>query len=199
MIPWTIILSFLFPSQFYTNGLVFTFDDGPSLKYTPKVLDILKKHKVKAVFCIPAVNLLDKRRVVIAKRALKEGHAICNHSYSHPDFGKISKTKQRWEILHSQRIFKNKLGITPKYFRPPCGVITRYMRQVLKENNLKLLYWDIDPRDWSPRTTAYQIYYKVIRGWLRLRKRGKTGVVLFHDVNKRTISVIEKIIIRVKK
>lgn len=65
--------------------LVFlTFDDGPSLDNTPKVLDILKEHNVKGTFFVLGTNL-DKGEEYreLLKRILYEGHAIANHGYSH--------------------------------------------------------------------------------------------------------------------
>lgn len=185
-----------------TNGLTFTFDDGPT-KHTVKILNILKKHSVKAVFCIPAVNLYNKKRREIAKRAMREGHIMCSHSYNHPNFSKLTKKQQRWQIVRSQQIFKRLLGVTPKYFRPPFGVITRHMRYYVRYYGMELLYWStwpsLDSGDWHPKTSPSRIYTRIIRGWLRLRKKGKSGVALFHDTHWRTAYVLEKIILRVKK
>lgn len=62
----------------------FTFDDGPSIDNTPKVLDILKEHGVKATFFVLGINLdNNEERVEILKRIIDEGHAIANHGYSH--------------------------------------------------------------------------------------------------------------------
>lgn len=193
---YLLVLSILSPLP-VTNGLVFTFDDGPS-KYTIKLLNILKKHKVKAVFCIPAYNLKSKRLLRIAKRAAKEGHLICNHSYTHPRFDRLSKAAQTYQFKKSQQLFK-KHKFKIEYFRPPFGIITSHMRYLVKKYNLKVLMWDIDTRDWSPKTSRQQIYNRVIRKWKRFRKKGKTGVVLFHDVNWKTVSIIKRIIIKINK
>lgn len=185
-----------------TKGAVFTFDDGPT-KHTVKILDVLKKHKIKAVFCMPAVNLYRKGALKIAKRAIKEGHTICNHSWNHPNFSKLSKYQQERQFIRSQRTFKKLLGFKPKYFRPPFGVITRHMWFLIRYNKMKMLYWHIDSSDWSPKTTRYIMYHRVIRLWKRRhrvrKKKGKPDIIIFHDTNWRTSSTIEKIIIRIKK
>jgi peptidoglycan/xylan/chitin deacetylase (PgdA/CDA1 family) len=59
-----------------------TFDDGPWPKYTRLVLDILKKHKVKATFFMVGREVA--RRPDIARAVRDEGHAIGNHSWDHP-------------------------------------------------------------------------------------------------------------------
>lgn len=58
-----------------------TFDDGPSPKVTPQVLDILKKYNVKATFFV--IGDLAEQHPELVKRAEEEGHLICNHTYSH--------------------------------------------------------------------------------------------------------------------
>lgn len=181
------------------NGLLFTFDDGPRLSTTPRILDVLKKNKVRAVFCIPSVNLLNPKKLKLVKRAVKEGHLICNHSYGHPLFNRISPAKQRWQIRHSQSLFKKYLGIKPIYFRPPGGVRTRFMLRYLKRIGMRLLMWDIDSRDWEPRTSKRWIYKKVITKWKRRRRVGKNSIVLFHDTNRKTARLLDRIIKRVKK
>ena len=64
--------------------IALTFDDGPNSLYTPRILDILKKYKVKATFFLIGKNV--EAYPKIAKRIADEGHCIGNHSYSHPDF-----------------------------------------------------------------------------------------------------------------
>lgn len=61
-----------------------TFDDGPSTNATPKILNTLKKHNIKATFFILGKNLDSyPKSKEILKEILHDGHAIANHSYSH--------------------------------------------------------------------------------------------------------------------
>lgn len=181
---------------FLVCGLLFTFDDGPSIKNTPKILNLLKKYKVKAVFCWPGGNLRTKKQIAIAKRAIKEGHLLCNHSYNHPNFRKLSKGSQWWQILHTQYIYRKHLKYKPVFFRAPFCLKTRYMYKLLRKYNMKLLpCGQIDTRDWSRKTSAQMIYNRVIRGWnYRWKKRGKNSIVLFHDTNGKTTYILEKIL-----
>lgn len=54
-----------------------TFDDGPTKKATPKILDILKKENIKATFFV--IGKYVKNHPDIVKRAYDEGHFIANH------------------------------------------------------------------------------------------------------------------------
>ena len=58
-----------------------TFDDGPNISITPKVLDILKEENVKASFFV--IGKCVDSHPEITKRTYDEGHYIANHGYSH--------------------------------------------------------------------------------------------------------------------
>jgi len=196
----TLTIALTFNTQLpTTNKAILTFDDGPRTITTPKILDILKKHNVKAVFCWPSSNF-NSSRIKIARRAIKEGHTLCNHSVSHPVFSRISPRHQKYQIWRAQFIYIKYLNYKPKYFRPPAGIITQTMRSELNGGGLKLLMWHptLNSEDWKRSTTEQQIYSKVIKGWLRLKRQGKTGIILFHDTNRKTANVLDRIITRIK-
>ena len=65
-----------------------TFDDGPTLKSTSKILDILNEENVKASFFVIGKHV--KEHPELVKRAYDEGHYIANHSYSHNNSNTIS-------------------------------------------------------------------------------------------------------------
>src|SRR5437773_9676279 len=68
--------------------IAMTFDDGPSATLTPKLLDLLAAHHIKATFFVIGENVAEHPEIVA--RAAQEGHEIANHSWSHPNFGKMS-------------------------------------------------------------------------------------------------------------
>ena len=80
----------------YENRIAITFDDGPSGKYTKKLLDGLKKRKVKATFFLIGENV--KRYPEIVKRMKKEGHLIGNHTYHHVQLTEVGEEKFKEEI-----------------------------------------------------------------------------------------------------
>ncbi len=63
------------------RSVYLTFDDGPSDRVTPKILDVLKDEKVKATFFIVGEHA--KTRKELLKREFEEGHTVAIHSYSH--------------------------------------------------------------------------------------------------------------------
>src|SRR5438132_5175077 len=85
-------------SSVHVDGpyIALTFDDGPNAKLTPKLLDLLGAHHIKATFFVIGQNVADNPEIVA--RAAREGHEIGNHSWSHPAFGKTSDDAVRREL-----------------------------------------------------------------------------------------------------
>src|SRR5439155_27076158 len=75
-------------SSVHVDGpyIAMTFDDGPSATLTPKLLDLLAAHHIKATFFVIGENVAEHPEIVA--RAAREGHEIGNHSWSHPNLAK---------------------------------------------------------------------------------------------------------------
>ena len=99
-----------------------TFDDGPSAKVTPQILDILKQYNVKATFFIIAKNAEQYPDTV--KRAADEGHTIASHTYSH-DYSYVygSLENFREEVNKAKDVLTNIVGedAFTNIFRFPGG------------------------------------------------------------------------------
>src|SRR5213596_3164690 len=80
--------------------IAMTFDDGPSPTLTPKLLDLLAAHHIKATFFVIGQNVAEHPEVVA--RAVREGHEIGNHSWSHPNFGRMSDEGVRRELKRTE-------------------------------------------------------------------------------------------------
>src|ERR1700730_11729175 len=76
--------------------IALTFDDGPSAKLTPKLLDLLAAHHIKVTFFLIGENVAEHPEIVA--REAREGHEVANHSWSHPNFGKMSDENVRSQI-----------------------------------------------------------------------------------------------------
>src|SRR5437764_6799959 len=68
--------------------IALTFDDGPNPTLTPKLLDLLAAHHMKATFFVIRQNAVD--HLDILRRATRQGHQVAHHSWSHPDFAQMS-------------------------------------------------------------------------------------------------------------
>ncbi|MGE0129300.1 MAG: glycosyltransferase [Blastocatellales bacterium] len=94
-----------------------TFDDGPDEKWTPQILDILKRENVPATFFIIGQN--GQGNPGLVKRIVAEGHDIGNHSYTHPNLGEIPGRITELELNATQRLIESLTGRSTRLFRAP--------------------------------------------------------------------------------
>lgn len=124
-----------------------TFDDGPDNIYTPKILDILKENNIKATFFIVGTRAQANPQMV--KRILDEGHAIGNHSWSHPELDKLSPDKVKYEIKKTDDILETMIGFHPSIVRPPYGEADKKVVEEVASMGFKIVDWSVDTRDWA--------------------------------------------------
>ena len=162
--------------------IAMTFDDGPSEKLTAKLLDLLAARHIKATFFVIGQNAAEHPELL--KRAAREGHEIANHSWSHPNLGKMSDDSVRRELKKTDDEIANACGVRPTLMRPPYGSITpRQKRWIHDELGHRIILWDVDPLDWKrpgPRVVADRIV-KGTRGG---------SIVLAHDIHPGTIEAM---------
>jgi peptidoglycan/xylan/chitin deacetylase (PgdA/CDA1 family) len=162
--------------------IAMTFDDGPSEKLTPKLLDLLAAHHIRATFFVIGQNVADHPEIVA--RAAREGHEIASHSWSHPNLGKMSDDAVRRELRRTDDAIKEATGRRPALMRPPYGSITaRQKRWIHDEFGYDIVLWDVDPLDWK-RPGASVVCNRIV-------KETRPGsIVLSHDIHPGTIDAM---------
>ncbi|QMU70637.1 polysaccharide deacetylase family protein [Streptacidiphilus sp. P02-A3a] len=153
--------------------LALTFDDGPSPVYTDQVLALLRRHRVTATFFLIGENV--RKYPDVVRRTLAAGHRVGNHTWSHPDLGRLSRTEVRTELERTSELIAEvgRAG-PPSLFRAPGGYFTSAALEICAELGLRPVSWSVDPEDWSnPGTDA--IVDQV------LRQAGTGSIVLEHD------------------
>jgi len=162
--------------------IAMTFDDGPSAKLTPKLLDLLAAHHIKATFFLIGENAAEYPDIVA--REAREGHEIANHSWSHPNFGKMSDDGVRGQLRKTDDAIKSAMGKSPTLMRPPYGSITpRQKRWINQEFGYKIVLWDVDPLDWrrpGPSVVCNRIVKNTRAG----------SIILAHDIHPGTIDAM---------
>lgn len=165
----------------YFNGsakdgkqVALTFDDGPDAIVTPKILDILKENEIKATFFL----LGDRAEAYpeIARRIVEEGHAIGNHSWSHPNFKELSMDEAMKQVMDTQDELNNIIGYRPSLFRPPYGALDEDMEQAIQNKDLAIVNWSVDTMDWSG--VPAQEIMRIIHNQLK-----PGGIILQHSAN----------------
>jgi peptidoglycan/xylan/chitin deacetylase (PgdA/CDA1 family) len=133
---------------FPADAIALTIDDGPHPIWTPKILRLLDKYHVPAMFCMIGNQVLGHEGV--ATTVTKAGHQLANHTWSHPTklAGK-SHDEVRKEIERAQAKIQKTTGYAPKLFRSPGGDWSPTVLEESARAGLIPLDWSDDPRDWS--------------------------------------------------
>ncbi len=148
------------------NKIYLTFDDGPIPEVTEWTLDILKQYGVKATFFCLGCNV--EKHPKIYQRILDEGHAVGNHSFSHPSGWKTENEDYFVDIEKSSKCVNSKL------FRPPYGRITKAQAKHLNAA-YSIIMWDVLSGDFDEKTTPEKCLNNVL-------KHTKSGsIIVFHD------------------
>lgn len=169
-----------------------TFDDGPDPVWTPKVLDVLRKHKIKATFFL--IGKKAEKYPDIVKQIHQQGHVIGTHTYSHLNITYCKKPKAIFEIEKTHNIIKKITGEDPYLFRPPYGAYQKRFYNYLKQYNYKIILWTISAEDWNGDSTE-KIEARILSG---IRPG---AILLFHDSGgnrQPTIDALNIIIEKIK-
>ncbi|MCK9858488.1 polysaccharide deacetylase family protein [Paenibacillus sp. ATY16] len=151
--------TFLLRGDSKEKRVALTFDDGPDETFTPLVLDELKKAGVKATFFVVGNRI--EANPDIFQRMVSEGHAIGNHSYSHPNYLKLSDEQFREEIEKTDRLIKTYIGHLPSLVRPPYGGVTEGQINWLASMEKKIINWNVDSLDWKG-LNADEVYANIM-------------------------------------
>jgi peptidoglycan-N-acetylglucosamine deacetylase len=177
--------------------LLFTFDDGPAVDKTPKVLDLLDEHHIKAVFFVNGWHFQgnrasDEKSREVLREILKRGHAVGNHTIHHYFLcGKVYIKRAAEEIEGNAALIEAATGVRPDLFRTPFGAHCPQLSSVLGGLGIKPIGWDIDPQDWRLKDAA-KIQAYIEREFHNF-KAGRR-IVLFHDVQPATVAALPKIL-----
>lgn len=170
-----------------------TFDDGPTVKYTPQILAILKKYNIKATFFMVGMNA--KAHPEIVKMVLADGHAINNHSMTHPMLTKLTDAQLYNEVTGPQTVIYAIIGKKPVCLRYPYGASNEHVRSVIRENGMVPM-----PMGWNSFDYDRPGVDKIVSWVLKNAYSGQ--VFLFHDgfdKREQTVAALPQIIEGIQK
>lgn len=181
---------------FNPKTMYLTFDDGPSEENTTKVLDILKKHNIKATFFVVGENV--RRHPEVARRIVEEGHTIGIHCNRH-EYDVIYESVESYlaDFEAAYEAVYEVTGVEVKLFRFPGGSINAYNENVYEEiieemTNRGFIYFDWNGclEDAGSRTTPEQLIKNARESTLGRKK----VVMLAHDIIYNTTLCLEELI-----
>ncbi len=195
------------------NHYALTFDDGPSQNY-PKLLDVLKRHHVKATFFVVGHNLETETGKQWFRQAFTDGHYMANHTFQHDDLTTltaqqmiitIEKTRTAMLNLLTPDQNRQRLEQSSKVVRPPFGNIDMKVDGILKANGYISVRWNADRYDWNmpgndPKTSETILervrqQFNFIASHAASGDKFNTSIMdLNHDWQPTTVDAVERLI-----
>ncbi|TYP68073.1 polysaccharide deacetylase family protein [Paenibacillus methanolicus] len=155
-----------------------TFDDGPS-KWTPQVLDILAKERVKATFFVLGQEA--ERRESTVKRVVREGHALGNHTYNHRYEELYRDFEGFWrQARQTDAILERIAGKPVSLLRAPGGTYGNFDAhyfELLEQAGYRIADWNVDSGDSRRKNVPASEIVKTVKASTLARE----VTVLMHD------------------
>ncbi len=185
-------------TDFPDKSVALTFDDGPHLKYTEQVLAILRKYGLKGTFfevgyvlgkvdSTGDVKLL--KAADVSKKVVEAGHAIANHSYSHPILPKLSEADRNTEIDNTNTILEKISGHKTELFRAPYGSRNQAILDRITSEGMHSIMWNTNGEDWAdpiPESIAMRILHQM--------NEQHKGIIVLHDIHQQSVLALSPII-----
>jgi len=174
--------------------LCLTFDAGYENGCTEQILDILKKHEVKAAFFLVG-NYIEKNADLV-RRMAAEGHTVGNHTLHHPDMSAISDPASfRSELQGLEDLYEKTVGKPlPKYYRPPQGTFSEENLKQAKALGYKTIFWSLAYVDWNnnsqpdPKESIEKLCTRIHPG----------AVVLLHSTSQTNARILDELLTKWK-
>jgi peptidoglycan/xylan/chitin deacetylase (PgdA/CDA1 family) len=163
-----------------THTVALTYDDGPSPRNTPALLDALAEHNVQATFFLIGEHV--RKCPELARRVAAAGHVIGNHTTMHPNLARKSPARVRDELTRCQATLQDTLGVTPVLFRPPYGGRRPDVLHTAHSLGLTPVMWNVSAHDWEP-IGVNGIQQHLDTGFAINRKRRVCSNILMHDAS----------------
>jgi peptidoglycan/xylan/chitin deacetylase (PgdA/CDA1 family) len=176
--------------EFGDREFLLTFDDGPSAKdgSTDQLIRLLNEHNQSALFFVLGENAAKRQNEL---QILYNNQYLASHGWQHISHAKTQNAKE--SILKTHELLSDLASYT-KVFRPPYGQRGTELSAFLKEQNIRLVLWNIDSQDWQKNVSAKAAAERVWTLMLVWRK----GVILFHDTHDKAKNALPILFERAK-
>jgi peptidoglycan/xylan/chitin deacetylase (PgdA/CDA1 family) len=163
-----------------------SFDDGPEPEHTPKLLDVLARHGVKASFFLVGEKIEQYPEIV--QRIVGEGHMIGNHSYSHWSFRNMNLRKQLDEVYRTDALLRLFDDRPHHRMRPPHGYIGAQLLMHFARRRRSFVYWSYDSLDYQDKPIDWLI------DRLRNDPPAAGDIVLMHDDSDKAADALDAVL-----
>lgn len=180
--------------------ILFTFDDGPSRKTTPRLLDTLDRLGIRAVFFVTTEsfgsgNPWEREHEDIVREIADRGHTIGNHTETHRQLPLLRNAEIEAELGVSERKIRRAIGLRPRLIRPPGGALSTRVSDLLAEHGYASVLWTVYTGDLEVDTAedVVRTFFRVLRR--RERETGnRGGIVLLHDTQPHSLEAVPRLV-----
>ena len=162
--------------------IALTFDDGPGVKATARILAALEEVGGRATFFMLGENAA--AHPDLARQVAQAGHLVGTHTNSHKSLIRLTAKEMLQEVELSLDNIQKATGVRPAILRPPYGNVNDLVKQTL---DLPLVNWSVDTRDWDSRD-AQKVYDHI------LANVRDGDIVLMHDIYDSTAEAVEMVL-----
>lgn len=179
------------------KAVAVTFDDGPDPASTPLLLDLLAKYHANATFYVNGRRAEQHPHLI--REIVSLGHTIGNHTYSHDNFIMLKSADALKKEIEKAQDVLNQLGVFPCTFRPPVGITSPRLNNVLKQLNMYTVNFSRRAGDRGNRQINH-LSKKI------LQKLRSGDIIMLHDIplgneqmQQKWLTEVEHILVGIKK
>jgi peptidoglycan/xylan/chitin deacetylase (PgdA/CDA1 family) len=180
-----------------SRQIALTYDDGPNDPHTLRLLEVLARQDVQATFFLIGRHVQQHQE--IAREIVQAGHAVGNHTFTHPLLTFKSESEIRQQLSECRAALQDAIGEHSNLFRPPFGGRRPAVLRVARELGMQPVMWNVTGYDWKapPADVIERKVAKQIRGG---------DVILLHDGGHKemgadrsqTVMATDRLIVRYK-
>ncbi|MEM7434071.1 MAG: polysaccharide deacetylase family protein [Myxococcota bacterium] len=180
--------------------LLFSFDDGPSRRTTPALLDLLDQLGIRALFFVTTESFGDgnpweREHAEIVQEIVDRGHILGNHTETHRQLPLLRNAEIEAELRRSERKIEHAIGLRPRLIRPPGGALSDRVSRLLAEHGYTSVLWSVYTGDLEVDTAddVVRTFFRVLKR--RERESGvRGGIVLLHDTQRHSLDAMPRLV-----
>jgi peptidoglycan-N-acetylglucosamine deacetylase len=158
---------------------------------TPRVLDTLDRHEVRAWFFLVGRRVSSVEGGALARAIHARGHGLGGHGFTHRDLTTLPDEEMLDEIRETERCLPERNGL--RLLRPPFGRWDLRVLRAARAAGTSGLLWNVDPRDWQSRGDEW------VAAAIAQAAALPFAIVLLHDVHEATAAHLDVYIRRLKQ
>ncbi len=178
------------PTQPFKGCVALTFDDGPSGPITQRLLDALEARGAKATFFVCSYRVEQYPDTLC--RIASGGHEIGLHSCCHNYMNRMSREAIQEDITNCMQAVSECCGVRARLFRPPGGLYSEALTEASADEQLSVILWSVDPRDWDSKNKA-----GIVSSVVSEVQPG--SIILMHDMYDHSVTAAAEIVDRLQK